>query len=377
MTGITKRGDSYRFTVQLGLDGNGKQIRKYTTYTPPPNTAPSKAEKLAQAEYVAFANKCKGMKNLRENMRFSELVEIYFNEYAKNELKEVTAYHYKIALDTHVLPVLGNKKLKDIEVSDISAFLTGLDKLKGASTKKVKTILSSVFHFAIRQRYTKENPCVGAIYKKDNESLEDNCLTIAEAQKLMKLTENYSKFNSIIRLLLYTGMRSGECLGLTWDNVDLENGIINIRTTLSQANNHWFLAPPKTKKSRRSIKIDTPAIEILKLHKQMQDKEKTIVGESWEHPEMVYTSASGHYYDRSLLNTQFRRFIKNNEIHKVTVHGLRHTNASIMINSGIDIKAVSENLGHCNIGVTGDTYSHVFAEYKTKVAQTISLVLNQ
>lgn len=203
-------------------------------------------------------------------------------------------------------------------------------------------------------------------------------LSKKEAQKIMQETVNYSKFNTIIRLLLYTGMRSGECLGLKWENINLDNGLIHIQQTLSQTKDKgWFLSPPKTKKSDRTIKIDTRAIELLKLHQQEQEKEKTIVGDSWQHPEIVFTSSTGHFYDRSLLNTQFRKFIKTHGFHKVTIHGLRHTNASIMINAGVDIKAVSQNLGHCNIGVTGDTYAHIFSEYKAKVAETISLALGQ
>ena len=341
MTGITKRGESYRFTVQLGLDMDGKQIRKYTTFTPPPNTAPTKADKLARAAYVDFSNRCKGMKNLNENMRFSELVEIYLAEYAPNRLKEVTIYNYKISLKNHILPVLGNKKLKEIEVSDISRFLTGLGDMRGATTKKMKTTLSSIFAFGISQKYIKENPCVGAVYKRDERSLKDNCLSINEAHILMKETEQYSKFHCILRLLLYTGMRSGECLGLTWDNVDLENGLIHIRHTLSCTDRGWFLSPPKTKGSLRTIKIDTPVIELLKLHRQKQDAEKAIAKKAWVHSEMVFTSSTGKYYDRSLLNTQFRRFSKQHFAHRVTIHGLRHSNASIMINNGVDIKAIS------------------------------------
>ena len=95
MATINKRGNTFQIIVSLGLDVNGKKIRKTTTYKPPEGTTPKKAEKLA-AEYAAeFERKCKGMTSLNENMRFSEMAEWFIENYAKNELKEITAYNYE------------------------------------------------------------------------------------------------------------------------------------------------------------------------------------------------------------------------------------------------------------------------------------------
>ena len=151
----------------------------------------------------------------------------------------------------------------------------------------------------------------------------------------------------------------------------VENDIISINNTLTYANKHWFLTQPKTVKSIRVLKLSTYAKQLLLKHKEEQDKEKSKVGNAWLHSEMVFTSCTGNFYDRSLLNTQFRRFLKKNEMPKLTIHGLRHSNASLMINNGFDVKIVSEHLGHCNIAITGDIYSHIFEEYKAKVAQAI------
>lgn len=91
-TGVIQRGKTYRFTVYMGYDVNGKQIRKTTTFTPPQGLTQRKADKLAKEEYINFCNRCKGLFNLKENIRFSELVEEYFRLYAPN-LKEITAYN--------------------------------------------------------------------------------------------------------------------------------------------------------------------------------------------------------------------------------------------------------------------------------------------
>ncbi len=371
--GVTQRGENtYRFTVSVGFDGEGKHIRKTTTFKVPAGTAPSKVEKLVTEAYFEFYNKCKGMKKLNENMKFKDLVEIYLKEYAPNELKPATSYNYEKDLQLHMLPVLGNKKIKDISVSDMTTFFTCLD-LAPITTKKMKTITSSVFTFGVNQGYIKNNPCRGALHKKDVTKVHKvNFYNKEQCKQLISLTREYSKFNTIVQFLLFSGLRCGEGLALRWDtDVDFENDVIRISNTLTYANGKWFLTTPKTAKSYRTIKLSNYVKQLLLIHKEKQEEEKAIVGEAWLQPEMVFTTCTGNFYDRSLLNTQFRRLLKKNNMPKITIHGLRHTNASLMINNGIDIKAVSAHLGHCNIAITGDIYSHIFEEYEIKIANTI------
>ena len=100
-TGIIQRGKTYRFTVYLGYDDKGKQIRQTITFTPPTGLTQRKADKLAKEEYIDFSNRCKGLCNLKENMRFSELIEEYFRLYVPNNLKPITAYNYEKHINYH------------------------------------------------------------------------------------------------------------------------------------------------------------------------------------------------------------------------------------------------------------------------------------
>ena len=328
MKGITKRGNSYRFTVSLGFDGDGKQIRKYTTFTPPSGVTPAKADKLVKEAYREFSDKCKGIKNLKENMKFSELVDMYFKIYAPNKLKPISAYNYDIAVKTHILPEFGNRKIKDIDVSNVSEFLTTLD-LQPSSCRKIKIILSSIFNFGVTQKYFKENPCKGALYKNEKEQPKKHSVkkekfyTTEQAKQLLGLLGEYSVFNTIIKLLLLGGLRSGEALGLKWSSISFEDMTIDIETTLTYAD-EWFLDDPKTDNSFRTIKVNEFVITMLKEHKEKQEEAKKIVGKAWKQPDMVFTSSTGNYYDRSLLNSQFKRFLKKNNMPHLTLHGLRH-----------------------------------------------------
>lgn len=243
-TGIIQRGKTYRFTVYMGYDVNGKQIRKTTTFNPPTGLTQKKADKLAKEEYVHFSNRCKGLYNLKENMRFSELVEEYFRLYAPNNLKPITSYNYQKHIDYHFMEYFGNKKLKDITTAVISHFFaTHKTEIKGemrtlspANAKRIYCILQSLFKFAVTQGCIKETPCKNVILPKKNplEEQKQMYLTAEELPKFLELFKDYSSFNTIILVLLYTGMRSGECLGLQWEDIDFEQRKIHIRHTLTE-----------------------------------------------------------------------------------------------------------------------------------------------
>ena len=378
--GIRQRGNSFVFTISMGFDGNGKHIRKYRTYTPPQGLTERQLKKNVEAAFDDFKAVADGNKSLNENMRLSQLGELYFAEYAPNRLKEVTAYTYGGSYRKNIQPALGNIRLKDLTTSRITSFLMDLSKEKKPQTvRKNKIILHSILNYAVSQKFIKENPCIGTIWKRDVEQecgKVENVLSESEAKALMKLLEEYSAFNTILKLLLHTGMRSGEALGLTWDRVNFDEKTIFIDKTLSYTTGHYFLSTPKTPMSIRKIAIDDKTVEMLKKHKEEQDKAKAIVLGAWQHPEMVFTSATGHYYDRTLLNTQFRRFLsKHPELPKISIHGLRHTNASLLILKGENLDAISKHLGHASADITSRVYAHMLAEVRTRISDTISSIL--
>ncbi len=370
--GVTRRGpNTFRFTVSCGPDGNGKNVRRTMTFKVPKKMAATKAQKLIMEAYTDFYRKCRNSQDLDENMRFKELVEKYLNQYAANELKPVTTYNYRRDLELHILPVFANKKIKDITTQALTKFFLELDKAP-ETTRKLKTVMSSVFAYGVKQKCIEENPCVGALYKKDTaQKKKIKYLNKEQCQKLMKITSEYSTFNTIIQFLLFTGLRIGECLALQWQNIDFVNNTIKIENTLCFADDKWFLAAPKTETSFRTLKLGTYTKELLLRHKREQDKLKESVGDNWVHPDIVFTSVIGNFYDRSYVNKELKKILASNDMPIISAHGLRHSNASLMINNGVDVKAVSEHLGHCNIAITGDIYSHIFEEYKVRIAKCL------
>ena len=126
MPSIKKRGKSFRIMVSMGYDMAGKQIRKTTTFTPPDGVTEGKAEKLARAYAYEFEQRCRGMTNLDENIRFHELFDWYYDQIAPHKLKEYTLESSRYILETYVLPYIGNMKLKDINTARIDALFNEL-----------------------------------------------------------------------------------------------------------------------------------------------------------------------------------------------------------------------------------------------------------
>ena len=330
MATVNKRGNTFQIVVSLGLDVNGKKIRKTTTYKPPENTTPKKAEKLAHEFAIEFERKCKGMTSLNENMRFCDMAEWFIDNYAKNELKEITAYNYESQIKNHLLPELGNIKLKDFTPAKITAFFKTRT-YAPATCRKVYVILQSIFARAVEQGFIKETPCTKAVIlpKAKQPKEKKPFLNEHQAKDLLKMVEDSTQCNRIIKVLLYTGMRSGECLALRWQDIDFENKTIHIENTLTDVGGKHWLQPPKTKTSNRYIALSDKLAKILLEQKQYNDEKIAKLGKDYKYPEMVFTTDSGNYVDRSGLNTQFRRFVKGTDFDFITLHSLRHCDATL------------------------------------------------
>ena len=379
MANISKRGNTFRIRVYVGTDMNGKKIMKSTTFVPPENISPKKAEKLAQEYAFQYERQCRGYVSFNENMRFSELADWYFTNYAPVELKASTIYTYKGQYKKHIEPVLGNMKLKDITTPKLTQVMQSLD-LNPVSVRKVYVIVQSIFKRGMEQGFLRDNPCHNVILPKNKEQNKVMALTHEELKRFVKMLEEKpwdEDVKRIIRFLLYTGMRCGECFALSWEDIDFDNMSISIKHTLNDIGGKHEITPPKTKKSIRTIGMSETVADILREQKAYIEELKIALGDNYAHPETVFPSANGNYRDRSSVLTSLKRFTKGTEFEHMTLHKLRHCNATMLLNMGVDLKIISDHLGHCDINVTADIYADVLTATKKIVADSIEKQLTE
>lgn len=159
-------------------------------------------------------------------------------------------------------------------------------------------------------------------------------------------------------IAISTGMRRGEILGLTWENVDLNNFTITVKQALYPTKNGLVILPPKTKTSMRKLSIPQTLVNILKTHKEQYNNKG----------KFVCCSENGEIISPSSLNHKFKNLLSENDLPSIRFHDLRHSHASLLLSQGVQAKVISERLGHSNINITLDLYSHVYEATNIKVA---------
>src|SRR5918998_4656632 len=164
----------------------------------------------------------------------------------------------------------------------------------------------------------------------------------------------------LLVLAVHTGMRQGELLALKWTDVDLEAGKVSVRRTLTRESGHYTLGEPKTKRSRRTVKLTGAATEALRAHlgQQMEDMDR--LGDLYRDQGLVFTSDTGAPLNPSnVRNRNLRRLTGKAGLPVIRFHDLRHTCATLLLSKNVHPKIVQEMLGHATVAITLDTYSHV------------------
>lgn len=233
-------------------------------------------------------------------------------------------------------------------------------------------VLSAVMTSAMLDGVIMDNPCrrvkAPKVGQHNTYFLNDD-----EAKQLIELVNLKAEhpFDMIIITLLHTGMRRGECCGLRWDDIDFENSTICIRRSiLYLPGKGVYEDTPKNESSCRIIKVGRSFIECLSHYKAWQERHAEDV-EGWEYSGQVFTSNTGGVINPGTVTSWFHKFIKDNNLPYVSIHGLRHTNASLMISSGMPVTTTAQRLGHSTPATTTKIYAHAIESMNARAAQYI------
>ena len=178
-------------------------------------------------------------------------------------------------------------------------------------------------------------------------------------------------------LAVHTGLRQGELLGLKWDDVDLEDGTLQVRRALTTEKGGPVLAAPKTKGSRRSVKLTKTASGVLRSHLKRQLGEIDAAGPLWRENGLIFASEVGEPLNRRYITThRFKPLLKHAGLPQIRFHDLRHTCATLLLSKNVNPKVVSEMLGHATIAITLDTYSHVLPDMQDGAAKAMEEALS-
>lgn len=258
--------------------------------------------------------------------------------------------------------------------------------LSESSVSRVKRCLSAIFTAATKKEVMRRNPCSNTMTLKKKSKTPAVYLDETQALNLIAALDEQDDFQFKVQIntLLFTGMRGGELCGLQWQDIDFENSVIYIRHTLAYMRGKgqgkssvYELQTPKTTAGERYVVIPASVLALLKEHRERQAERQAAAREAWTHSDMVFTTAFGGFYGEQYLNAKFKKFAAKIGLpENIHIHSLRHTTASLLINSDISPKLIAEQLGHSSASITQDIYSHIFASSKARAAQALEMKLN-
>ncbi|QOK28027.1 site-specific integrase [Cytobacillus oceanisediminis] len=278
-------------------------------------------------------------------------------------------------INTHIIPQLGNYKLNQLSRIDYQKFINKLlEKYAKTTVQTIHSIFSSAINKAVEMELLPNNRYKNiSIKKEDTEDTKINYLNKDELDIFMDTAKKTHFHHYIIAsMLLRTGMRKGEMLALKWDDIDFKNSTISI--TKSRSENG--VSKPKTKSSIRTIGIDNTLLAELKTYKTWQKKNKMKYGPNYRESEYLITSPNGREMGEFGVNKVIDSIVEKANLHHITPHGLRHTHAIMLLESGADIKFVSDRLGHSSINMTADVYLHVTKKHEEVSVQRFESYLN-
>lgn len=388
---IEKRGkNSYRLTVSEGFDLNGRpMIHRKTIHG---------TKKEAEVELAKFVTEVQnGLVIDGKSLKFSEFVDVWKRDYGSKELAPTTYKRYCRMLETRILPYFGHFYINKIRPTDIMKFYDLLEKdtqlirkkgNNGSKTKKPlsgKTILEhhrllrAMLHRAVYWQLIVSNPAERVQpprAKKPKRRSYDDEQTKILLENLEKLTVEDTKYKVAIILTIFTGVRLGELMGLEWQDVDFRNGIISInRSSQYLSDMGVFTKVPKTESSIREIAIPEFIISLLEEYKLWYEEQKSLYGELWTNSNRLFVQSDDKPMHPSSISKWFVKYVGTIGLPVINFHGLRHTNASLLVAQNVDIAVVSARLGHAQISTTLDFYVHPLLSHNRKAGYALENLL--
>lgn len=315
----------------------------------------SKEAELAAAEIEKklFIGDVDIVKN--SDITVKDWIEQYLELYG-SQLRETTMITRMMRINNHYIPDLGNIKLQKLTRTQYQKFINKkLETMKESTVKGLHGTFMSIVNKAVQHNIIERNRLSGVVISKDEKEESVKFLTREQVDIFLNASKtfNYDEYVAVFTLLR-TGLRKGELLALTWDDIDFKNKLM----TINKNRNHLGTFPPKTKKSNRTISIDSRLLKELLSFQTWQKKNK-LKSLAYQESDYVIVNELGIPYNEWKLNKILTEICQKAKLTKIGPHVLRHTHAVMLLESGVDIKTVSDRLGHTKINMTADVYLHV------------------
>lgn len=307
-----------------------------------------------------------GICTIDSKITFREAAETFMRLHVEVNCKPSTSDGYEGYLKNHLNQFFGDMKLVDITPIMVNEFIaqeveTGR---KNSTVNKYKKLMSQIFNFMIDNEVIVKNPLARIKSLKEEKNEEIRALSTEETQILLSKTkEIYPDFYPLLFTALFTGMRQGELMGLTWDSINWHTNKITIDKNFT----HGRVGTPKTGKTRR-IDMSQELAKVLREWRLACPNGKL---------NLVFPNGDGCYQDaNNMIKRRFKPALRRAGIDEIRFHDLRHTYASLLLANGAPMKYVQSQLGHASITMTMDLYTHLLPEVNDKCINLLNNIVN-
>ena len=342
-----------RYTV--GRDpGTGKQLQR-SIYGDSQQEVRKKLAKIT----AAIDN---GTYQAPNRITVAEWMEEWLTTFCANKVKPLTLSSYSAMIRNHIVPAFGAVELQAVKGTHVQRLYNSMTKagLSGKTVKNVGAILHKSFSVAMKQGIIAANPCDAAELPKA-EHKEIRPLADDEIPRFLAAIDG-SPMRNAYALCLFAGLREGECLGLSWKQVDFERGRITVSQQLQQEKGkggRYYIAASTKSGKPRTIEPPPIAFEYLRAERVKQLEHQLKAGPIWSNPDdLVFTDEAGGHYAIHTFYKRFKAIAGSIGRPDARPHDLRHTAATVAIASGADVKSVQELLGHATASFTLNVYAH-------------------
>jgi integrase len=372
---IEKSKDVYLIRIETKKNGKRKTLFSKTVRGKKVDAHKLLTEKLSELDKGLFVASAKET--------LADYLTRWLETVTKFQVTESTFENYKLIVRVHIAPRIGEVRLSELRKADVQNFYNKMTAdLTGARTVRLThAVLHSALNEAVRLNMIPFNPASKSKLPKWTRK-EITVLTAEQAKAFSKASKDALQGSALI-FALETGMRPEEYLALKWTDLDLEKGAATVSRTLKRRkkdaeNCTWYFGKPKTKRSWRTVPLSARLIQILKAHRRVQLEQKMLLGAAYQKHELVFATEIGTpFYIENLRNRDFKKTIKAIGLSEnaLTLYGLRHTCATLLLIAGINPKVVAERLGHTSVTMTLDTYSHVLPTMQETATEKLSSYL--
>lgn len=305
-----------------------------------------------------------GLYVTNDRIKLGDFIDRYTEDVARHTLRPSSLASHNSYVTNHIKPEIGNIRLNQLRPDQLQAFYNRklTEGLSKRTVQYMHAILHKVLNQALRWGLVLRN--VADLVDVPRPDRKPPTIWSAEQVREFLQAVKNSTYYPIYILAVYTGMRQGEILGIHREDVDLEAGVINVKYQLQPIKGQGLVVTNvKTEKSRRPITLPSTALEVLEMHlDRIQDG-------------LIFTAPSGQPIWAANVYRHFKKTIRNLELPEIRFHDLRHAHATLLLQAGVNPKVVQERLGHSQISLTLDTYSHVVPSLQEEAAAKIEGLL--